>query len=105
MGVGPAVELGEVLVEVLPPFAGGVDHRAQALRLRLEGLDLAVDPLAGILEDRAPLPGVVGGAEPLPVPLARGFILEELSDLAESENPASSRSSLMVRSRSRSDAS
>ena len=65
--------------------AGGLDHGAEALGLRFEGLDLALDPAPGILEDRAPLLRVLRRAEPLPVALAGGLVLEQLADLGERE--------------------
>jgi hypothetical protein len=81
----PTVELGEVSVEVCPAFARGVDHRRQPPGLGLEGLDLSLDAVARVLEDRATLVGVLRGAEELAVALAGGLVLEELADLGERE--------------------
>jgi hypothetical protein len=73
------VELGEVAVEVRASLAGRFDHRPKPCRLGFERLDLAVDAGARILEDRAPLPRVVGGAEALAVALASRLVLEQLT--------------------------
>ena len=85
MGCRSAVELVEVSVQVRAAGPGGLDHDAQAIGLRFEGLDLPLDAAPGILEDRPTLPGVLRGAEPLSVALAGGLVLEELADLGERE--------------------
>ena len=85
MGVGATVELGEVLVEM---GRGGLAPRrssGEAYGLRLEGLDLALDALARVEDERPPLGGIMGGAEALPIALAGGLVLEQLADLGERE--------------------
>ena len=44
MGIGPALELGEMFIEMCPSIARRGDHLGDPCRLRLEGLDLALDP-------------------------------------------------------------
>ena len=57
--------------------------RRSALASRV--CDLPLDAAPGVLEDRATLAGVLRGAEPLAVALARGLVLEQLADLGERE--------------------
>ena len=80
-----AVELGEVGVEVAAALARGLEHRPQAASASCEGRDLAVDAVARVLEERAPLGGVAGRPEALAIALAGGLVLEQLADLGQAE--------------------
>ena len=71
--------------KVAAPGLGLVDHRREAIGLVTEVLDLAVDAVEGIDEDRPPLAGIRGGAEAFAVAFARRFVLEQLADLGEGE--------------------
>ena len=81
-----------------------VDHRREPGGLGLEDLDLAVDPLPSVEQERAPLVRIAGLPEPLAVALARGLVLEQLADLREREARVVAQAA-DERSRSRSEAS
>ncbi len=85
MRVGPAIEVGEMLVEVAPTGASVLDHRVEAGSLGFERGDLAIDASAGVM-DQGPAFGLVArGAEALSIALAGRLILEQLADLGERE--------------------
>lgn len=85
MCVGSTAQLSQVSIEMDAALAGRLDHRPEPRGLGFERPDLAVDAGARILEDRATLPGVVGGAESLAVALADRLVLQELTDRGQRE--------------------
>jgi hypothetical protein len=68
-----------------PPVHRLGDHLLETLCLRPQRGDLAVDALDRVGKDRPPLAGVLGGSEPLAVPLAGDLVLEQLAHLGEAE--------------------
>lgn len=85
MGRRPAVDLREVVVEVLSASPRLFDHRREAVGLGFEDLDLSIDSRARIDEDGTPFGWVTRLAEALAVSLARDLVLQELADLGEGE--------------------
>ena len=89
MGVGlrlpTCVEVGEVAQEVRAAARSVLEHRGEAVGLRLERRDLAIHPGQGVLDDRASLADIGGRSEPVAVASASGLVLEQLRDLGEAE--------------------
>ena len=83
--VGPAVEVGEVLVEVVPAGAGVMDHGVEAATFGFQGRDLSIDSDDGVAEQGASLGVVPGGPQAHPVPFPGGLVLEQLADLGKGE--------------------
>ena len=68
-----------------PTLLGLTDHCRETIHLRPNRGDLAIDPGERVVDDRPPLGRIVRRPEPVPVPVARLFVLEELADLGEAE--------------------
>jgi hypothetical protein len=79
------LEVRDVAPEMLAPFLGRLDHLGQAVALRLQRTDLALDPGQGVIDDRPPLGRILRGPEPVPVPGPGSVVLEQLADLGEAE--------------------
>ena len=85
MRIGAAVELAQVRVEMGAPVLGGREHRVQAVALLAQRGDLALDAVARLDDEHAPLVGVGRGPEALAIALAGGLVLEQLADLGQAE--------------------
>src|SRR5215218_3996772 len=86
--VRPSVTAVDLLDASGEPVTTGLrlsDHRAKAGDLRLEGLDLAIDPSDAVERQGAAFDRVLRGLEPGPVASPSRFVLEELADLSKAE--------------------